>query len=460
MWSPNARDLGGLPTRYGGLTRQRALFRSECLDNLDDAGRAEFDSVEAGLVLDLRSDVELRRPHPLDGHPSYRRIPWIDPAAEATRDPAAEPRLVDVYCNSLSRNSAHLSKIFQAVADAPADRPVVVHCHSGKDRTGQLAALLLELAGVPREVIADDYAVSEVRLGRQDGPEYSRTRPETILGSLDHLDHQLGGVRAYLAGLGLTEPQIHRLATRLVPVDVRAVVFDFDGLLMDTETTMVESWRAEWAHHGLELDLAEFWPGHGGDITEDRYELLAAAVGSGFDRAASHARRTAHRDAMHQELHFRPGIQDWLRTARELGLQVAIASSSARPWVRGHLERVDAVDLFDHVVTGDEVETHKPDPAIYELALQRLGVRGDEAIAVEDTAHGVAAAQAAGMFAVAVPNPFVAPGAVAAADLVLGSADELLLSELLLSTASPRPTTATDGFGGPPIGRPSDHRKR
>jgi HAD superfamily hydrolase (TIGR01509 family) len=139
---------------------------------------------------------------------------------------------------------------------------------------------------------------------------------------------------------------------------------------------------------------------------------------------------------MHADLDFRPGIREWITTARELGLTIAIASSSPRPWVRGHLERVGALDLFDHVVTGDEVATHKPDPAIYELALRRIGVPGAEAIAVEDTAHGVAAAQAAGMFAVAIPNPFVTEDAVAAADLVLGSADQLLLSELLLSAST------------------------
>lgn len=446
MWSRclNVRDLGNLPTTYGVQTRAGAVYRADTLDNLDDAGRSALDAVGAGLVLDLRSDRELTQPHPLDGTPAYRRIPWIDPVADESREPAAEPRLVDVYSNGLSRNSAHIGKIFRAIADAPADRPVVVHCQAGKDRTGQLAALLLELAGVPREVIAEDYAISEVLLGLQDGPERSRTKPETILGSLDHLDSCLGGIRAYLLGLGLSQLQIHRLATRLVPVGVRAVVFDFDGLLMDTESTSVQSWRAEWAYHGLELDLDDFWPGHGGDTSETRYARLGAAVGAGFDQEASHARRMAHRARLHADLDFRPGILDWVTTARELGLQVAIASSSASPWVRGHLERVGAIDLFDHIVTGDEVSTHKPDPAIYELALRRLGVPGEEAVAVEDTAHGVAAAQTAGMFAVAIPNPYVAPAAVAAADLVLGSADQLLLSELLLSTASKGSTPVTE----------------
>ncbi|MEV5965615.1 HAD-IA family hydrolase [Kribbella sp. NPDC051952] len=443
MWSPNSRDLGGLPTRYGVLTRERALFRTESLDDLDEAGRAAFASLEAGLVLDLRSDWEMKQPHPLDGQAAYRRISWIDPEAEALRDGDAEPRMVDVYRGSLSRNQAHIARGLRAIADAPVDRPVVVHCRSGKDRTGLMVALLLELAGVPREVIAADYAVSEINLGLQDKDEWSRTLPETILASLDHVDREFGGVRAYLSWLGLSPAEIHRLAARLVPVDVRAVVFDFDGLLMDTETTMVESWRAEWAHHGLELDLHEFWPGHGGDITEDRYAVLAAAVGSGFDRDASHARRKAHRDAMHASLGFRPGVREWVTAARELGLRVAIASSSPAAWVLGHLERVDAVELFDLVVTGDEVATHKPDPAIYELALRRLGVRGSEAIAVEDTAHGVAAAQAAGMFAVAIPNPYVLADAVAHADLVLGSADQMLLGDLLLSASSKGSTPVT-----------------
>lgn len=325
MWSPNARDVGGLPTRYGVPTRARALLRSECIDA---AGLPEFETVAAGLVLDLRSDWELKQPHPLAGDSVYQRIPWIDPAAEATRDPAAEPRLVDVYRNSLARNAAHVGRIFTAIAEAPADRPVVVHCKAGKDRTGLTVAILLDLVGVPRPDIAADYAISETNLGLQDAPAFSRSHPDTILGSLSYLDERFGGVRGYLAWLGLSETQIHRLATRLVPTDVQAVVFDFDGLLMDTETTMVESWQTEWAYHGLELDLDGFWPGHGGDVSDDRYAVLAAAVGAGFDRAESHARRLAHRDRMHAELDFRPGIRAWISSAHELGLRVAIASSS------------------------------------------------------------------------------------------------------------------------------------
>ena len=138
MWSPNARDVGGLPTRYGVPTRARALLRSECIDA---DGLPAFEQVDAGLVLDLRSDWELRQPHPLGGDSVYQRIPWIDPAAEATRDPAAEPRLVDVYRNSLVRNAAHIGRIFTAIAAAPANQPVVVHYTSNYNST-MVAGLL------------------------------------------------------------------------------------------------------------------------------------------------------------------------------------------------------------------------------------------------------------------------------------------------------------------------------
>ncbi|TDU87639.1 HAD superfamily hydrolase (TIGR01509 family) [Kribbella voronezhensis] len=436
-WSgcSNARDVGGLPTRYGGRTRAGAVIRTDSLHLLDDAGRAAVAELGPGLVLDLRSDWELSEPHPLAGDPAYRHIPWIDPVRDQEFVPT--PDLAEVYRGSLGRNRAQIVQVLRAVAEAPVGLPVVVHCQAGKDRTGLLIALLLELAGVPRDVIAADYAVSEVRLGLQDGDPFRRTMPETILDSLAHVDSQYGGIRAYLGWLGLTAGEVHRLLARLVHVLIEAVVFDFDGLLMDTETTLVASWQAEWRHHGLELDLDDgFWPGHGGDTFESHLAQLAEAVGPSFDRDESVARRRAYRDDLHRELDFLPGIRDWIAEARSGGLRVAIASSSDRDWVAGHLTRVGALDLFDLVVTGDQVSRHKPDPEIYQLALQRLGLKGEQAVAVEDTAHGTAAAASAGMWTVAIPNPFVAAEAVGHADLVLGSAADLPLSEVLLTVSS------------------------
>ena len=80
---------------------------------------------------------------------------------------------------------------------------------------------------------------------------------------------------------------------------IQALIFDFDGLLMDTEATLLDSWRAEWRRHGLQLDEAAFFADHGGDLSEQRYAELARAAGPGFDREASHARRVAWREGVH-----------------------------------------------------------------------------------------------------------------------------------------------------------------
>jgi HAD superfamily hydrolase (TIGR01509 family) len=217
---------------------------------------------------------------------------------------------------------------------------------------------------------------------------------------------------------------------------VEAVVFDFDGLLMDTESSSVACWRHEWRWYGLELDLATFFADHGGDITEDRYAELAAAVGPGFDREASHARRVAHRNRLNSDLELSPGIAGWLSEARRRGLRLAVASSSPRVWVRELLSGAGALPEFECLACGDEVGQPKPDPGVYLLALRRLGVPATSAIAVEDAPHGVAAARAAGLRCVAIPNPYADPARFGAADLVLTSAAQLTLGEVLRSLAA------------------------
>jgi beta-phosphoglucomutase-like phosphatase (HAD superfamily) len=214
-------------------------------------------------------------------------------------------------------------------------------------------------------------------------------------------------------------------------VKVEAVVFDFDGLLMDTESTALASWQYEWRQHGLELDVTSYFAEHGGDVSAERYAQLAAAVGPGYVQADSHARRTALRERLHLTLGLAAGIPDWLDEAVALGLRLAIASSSPRSWVRGHLDRVGALARFDIVACGDEVGRPKPDPGVYELALSRLGLAAASVVAVEDTPHGVAAAHAAGMRCIAIPNPHIDRSRFVTADLLLSSAAAVPLAEAL-----------------------------
>ncbi|GAA2629675.1 HAD family hydrolase [Dactylosporangium fulvum] len=220
---------------------------------------------------------------------------------------------------------------------------------------------------------------------------------------------------------------------------ISVLIFDFDGLLMDTETTLFECWRYEWRQHGLELDPARFFADHGGDVTEQRYAELARAVGPGYDRAASHARRIAYREELHATLGPAPGISEWFAEAAGLGLRLAVASSSPTHWVHGHLTRAGLLSRFEVVACGDEVTGHKPDPAVYLLALRRLGIAPEAAVAFEDTPHGVAAARAAGLRCVAVPNPYAARDRFGAADMVLRSAATTTLTRLLGELAAPSP---------------------
>jgi HAD superfamily hydrolase (TIGR01509 family) len=126
-----------------------------------------------------------------------------------------------------------------------------------------------------------------------------------------------------------------------------------------------------------------------------------------------------------------PGVRDYLREARELRLKVGLASSSDRAWVRGHLGRLGLLDYFDTIKCVEDTGAHKPDPAPYLAALDTLGVSPAGAVAFEDSPHGVAAAKAAGMLCVAVPNSVTRRLGLDRADLVLDSLAALPLSGLL-----------------------------
>jgi putative hydrolase of the HAD superfamily len=209
---------------------------------------------------------------------------------------------------------------------------------------------------------------------------------------------------------------------------------------MDTETTLLESWRWEWRRHGLEFDPVGFFADHGGNADEPRYAALAAAVGPAYQRESSHALRMAHRAELNAALGPAPGIVGWLERAAEFGLRLAVASSSPVTHVGAMLDQAGLRARFEVVATGEEVAAHKPDPAVYLLALDRLGLAAQEAVAFEHTVHGMAAAHAAGLRCVAVPNPHANDAGYTAADLLLPSAAALSLDAVLAELTSRVPT--------------------
>lgn len=214
---------------------------------------------------------------------------------------------------------------------------------------------------------------------------------------------------------------------------IQALIFDFDGLIIDTETPAFESWREIFTEHGHDLTLA-MWEdalGRGAGAGFDALEHLAAAIGDTLDREATMARRTARKHELSIAQPLLPGVQSLLAEARELGLPCAVASSSGREWVEGWLRRHGIYDAFTCVRTADDVAATKPAPDLFLSAAACLAVSPGACLVFEDSANGIRAARAAGMRVVAVPGAITGQLELPPADLVLPALDALPLAEIL-----------------------------
>jgi HAD superfamily hydrolase (TIGR01509 family) len=214
-------------------------------------------------------------------------------------------------------------------------------------------------------------------------------------------------------------------------VPVRAFLFDFDGLIVDTETPSMASWQELYRAHGQELTL-ERWSAAIGTIDGfDPVAHLEELVGP-IDRERVLPRRTERDLALCDVEELRPGVLAYLEEARRRGLRIAIVSSASRDWIDRHLTRLERKEHFDEIVTADgDVARAKPLPVLYLEALELLGLRAAEAVAFEDSPNGVRAAKAAGLFCVAVPNGVTSSLGLDEADLVVPSLEELPFEQLL-----------------------------
>jgi protein tyrosine/serine phosphatase len=239
----NARDLGGLPTRDGGETRFGAVVRADSVRQLSPEGWQALAEHGVRTVIDLRSDQELLDDPPADVRVNVLHVPFmktsdeewkrieseIEAAVAAAPDTPTQTR--EVYLVFVDHFEANVAAAVRAIADAP-EGGVVVHCAGGKDRTGILVALILDLAGVDRETIAADYALSEARLrprleqwlaaaGAESEEEVERlkrvaqTPAESMSGLLAELERRHGGVAAFLRSIGVDDDDLQRVRARL-----------------------------------------------------------------------------------------------------------------------------------------------------------------------------------------------------------------------------------------------------
>ncbi|MCL2639296.1 MAG: HAD-IA family hydrolase [Phycisphaerales bacterium] len=215
-------------------------------------------------------------------------------------------------------------------------------------------------------------------------------------------------------------------------MSIRAIIFDFDGLILDTETTEFNGWKQVYQEHGYELTIDMWADGIGRPNSHfEPFAPLETFLGKKVDRDAIRARKRGLCKEMNLKLLPRDGVAQYLNDAQQLGLKLGIASSSDHAWVSGHLTRLNLLAYFSSLTTFEDTTAHKPEPAPYLKALEKLGVQAHEAIALEDSAHGIAAAKAAGIFCVAVPNEVTRIMDFRLADLMIPSLLELPLEELL-----------------------------
>jgi HAD superfamily hydrolase (TIGR01509 family) len=186
---------------------------------------------------------------------------------------------------------------------------------------------------------------------------------------------------------------------------VKALIFDFDGLIIDSETPGFRAWSEVYESHGCSLPFDKYSACIGTIDGFDLHAYLEEQSGQSFDADELEAACTRRWHELMQDQPLLPGIAVTIASAKARGLKLAVASSSTRDWVTGNLRKFDLIDRFDAICTRDDVSAVKPDPALYLLALEKLAVKAAEAIAFEDSPNGILAAKRAGIFCIVIPNP-------------------------------------------------------
>jgi len=214
---------------------------------------------------------------------------------------------------------------------------------------------------------------------------------------------------------------------------LKALIFDFDGLILDTETPEVLVWGSIYKEHGFDLPVKEWEKTVGGygNSNFDPAKHLAHLSQGRLDAVSSRIRYRKESDEIIHASPIMPGVIDMIEQAKENGLQVAIGSSSPHSWVDAHAKRLGIFDYFDRIICQDDVPPGrtKPNPDIFLKVLDQLNVKQDVAVVFEDSLNGVVAARRAEIFVVAVPNTLTAKMGVTG-DITVSSLAELSFHEL------------------------------
>lgn len=213
---------------------------------------------------------------------------------------------------------------------------------------------------------------------------------------------------------------------------IQAILFDFDGLILDTETPIFTAWKQIYEEFGCPLTLEEYSGCLGSNHDHfSPYRDLEKKVGKTLPWDELRPRLAACYSELISQNDALPGVREHLAEASEMGLRIVLASSSTTEWVTKHLTRLGLFHHFEAIRTRDDVERLKPEPDLFLAGLEAIGADADAAFVLEDSPNGILAAKRAGIFAVAVPNQLTRALPLNEPDLRLDSLASLSLSELL-----------------------------
>lgn len=188
---------------------------------------------------------------------------------------------------------------------------------------------------------------------------------------------------------------------------IKAIIFDFDGLIIDTESVWFEAYKEILIEYEIHLTLEKF-----SEVIGTHDDVLYSYI-------EENSRLPIDRESIERKVSelvrsklgnpvLRESVEDYLIAAKEAGLKIGLASSSSREWVEGYLKQLKIFDYFEVIKTSNDVLNIKPDAELYLKAIKALGIEATEAIAFEDSLNGLIAARKAGLHCVIVPNSVTA----------------------------------------------------
>lgn len=211
---------------------------------------------------------------------------------------------------------------------------------------------------------------------------------------------------------------------------IKAIIFDFDGLIIDTETPWFEAYKETLGYYNVDLPLEHYVKSVGSDNTV-LYEFFKQQLGESCNIEEIDTKAESIYKEKMKTPQAREGVKDYLQEANDLGYKIAIASSSTREWVTHYLDELGVLNYFNTIITQDDVEKVKPAPDLYLKAVDALNISSNEALAFEDSLNGLQAALAAGLKCVIVPNPVTKSLPFENYDLRLQSMAEKSLSDVI-----------------------------